>query len=132
VRANRRWWDADADSYHTAHGTFLGVADFVWSPERLGEADAHLLGDVAGKLVLEVGCGAAMCSRWLAEAGARPVAFDNFRRHAAPRPRRRGRHQDRGSARAGRPRSSCRSPRQRSTSRSPRSAPCRSSRTRAG
>jgi SAM-dependent methyltransferase len=26
--------------------------------------------------VLEVGCGAAMCSRWLARQGARPVAFD--------------------------------------------------------
>jgi len=76
MHANRRWWDADADNYHAAHGTFLGAADFVWSPERLREADARLLGDVTGKLVLEVGCGAAMCSRWLAEAGARPVAFD--------------------------------------------------------
>lgn len=76
ARANRRWWDGDADSYHVAHGAFLGVADFVWSPERLREADAHLLGEVAGKLVLEVGCGAAMCSRWLAGADARPVAFD--------------------------------------------------------
>jgi len=76
VRANRNWWDADADSYHAEHGAFLGAADFVWSPERLREADAHLLGDVVGKLVLEVGCGAAMCSRWLAAAGARPVAFD--------------------------------------------------------
>lgn len=76
VRANRCWWDSDADSYHAMHGAFLGVADFVWSPERLREADAHLLGEVAGRLVLEVGCGAAMCSRWLAGAGARPVASD--------------------------------------------------------
>lgn len=76
VRANRGWWDGDADDYHAAHGAFLGLADFVWSPERLREVDAHLLGEVAGKLVLEVGCGAAMCSRWLVGAGARPVAFD--------------------------------------------------------
>jgi SAM-dependent methyltransferase len=76
VRANRKWWDTDADSYQAAPGAFLGAADFVWSPERLRESDAHLLGDVAGKVVLEVGCGAAMCSRWLAAAGARPVAFD--------------------------------------------------------
>src|SRR5438270_12293133 len=27
-RANRRWWDADADSYHAEHGEFLGDADF--------------------------------------------------------------------------------------------------------
>jgi SAM-dependent methyltransferase len=76
VRASRRWWDADADDYHAAHGAFLGDADFVWCPERLREADARLLGDVTGRHVLEVGCGAAMCSRWLARAGARPVAFD--------------------------------------------------------
>ena len=76
VRANRRWWDADADDYHAEHGAFLGDADFVWAPEALREQDAHLLGDVRGKRVLEVGCGAAMCSRWLVGQGARPVAFD--------------------------------------------------------
>jgi ubiquinone/menaquinone biosynthesis C-methylase UbiE len=76
VRANRRWWDADADDYHAAHGAFLGDADFVWCPERLREADVHLLGQIEGRRVLEVGCGAAMCSRWLASQGARPVAFD--------------------------------------------------------
>ena len=76
VRANRRWWDVDADAYQAAHGEFLGDADFVWCPERLREADAHLLGTVGGKRVLEVGCGAAMCSRWLATQGARPVALD--------------------------------------------------------
>jgi SAM-dependent methyltransferase len=76
VRANRGWWDSDADAYHAQHGAFLGDADFVWCPERLREADAHLLGDVGGLRILEVGCGAAMCSRWLSAHGARPVAFD--------------------------------------------------------
>ena len=76
VRANRSWWDRDADGYHAEHGQFLGDADFVWSPERLREAEAHLLGAVAGAAVLEIGCGAAMCSRWLATQGAHPVAFD--------------------------------------------------------
>jgi SAM-dependent methyltransferase len=76
VRANRSWWDRDADNYHREHGDFLGDADFVWCPERLREADVHLLGAVADKTILEVGCGAAMCSRWLAGRGARAVAFD--------------------------------------------------------
>ncbi len=76
VRANRNWWDRDADGYHAEHGDFLGDADLVWCPERLREAEARLLGDVAGRRVLEVGSGAAMCSRWLAAQGARPVAFD--------------------------------------------------------
>ncbi|MGN6607091.1 MAG: class I SAM-dependent methyltransferase [Jatrophihabitans sp.] len=76
ARANRRWWDAEADAYAAEHGDFLGDADFVWCPERLREADAHLLGDVRGREVLEIGCGAAMCSRWLVGQGARPVASD--------------------------------------------------------
>jgi ubiquinone/menaquinone biosynthesis C-methylase UbiE len=76
VRANRRWWDGEADAYHAEHGAFLGVADFVWCPERLREADARLLGDVRGKRILEVGCGSAMCSRWLVNQGACPVASD--------------------------------------------------------
>jgi SAM-dependent methyltransferase len=76
TRANRGWWDLDADSYHRHHGEFLGVADFVWGPERLREADVHLLGEVSGRRVLEIGCGSAMCSRWLATEGARPVATD--------------------------------------------------------
>jgi SAM-dependent methyltransferase len=76
VRANRRWWDADAAHYQAEHGDFLGDADFVWCPERLREADAGLLGDVAGRRVLEVGCGAAMCARWLRNQGAAVVAVD--------------------------------------------------------
>lgn len=85
VSANTRWWDADADAYHAEHGSFLGDADFVWCPENLREAEAHLLGDVAGKHILEVGCGSAPCSRWLLRRGAHPVAFDLSRgmlRHA--------------------------------------------------
>lgn len=76
VRANRAWWDRDADAYHREHGRFLGAANFVWCPEDLREADARLLGDVRGKRILEVGCGAAMCSRWLIGEGANVVGFD--------------------------------------------------------
>jgi SAM-dependent methyltransferase len=76
TRANRRWWDGDADNYHAEHGAFLGIADFVWCPEGVREADAHLLGEVAGRRILEVGAGSAMCSRWLATQGARPTAVD--------------------------------------------------------
>ncbi|MGP4018827.1 class I SAM-dependent methyltransferase [Saccharopolyspora sp. 5N708] len=74
--ASRLWWDADADDYQAEHGAFLGESDFVWCPERLREQHAGLLGDIRGKRVLEVGCGAASCSRWLADHGARPVGLD--------------------------------------------------------
>src|SRR5262249_17517843 len=85
-RANRHWWDGDADSYQAEHGTFLGEADLVWCPEGLREADARLLGDVAGRRVLEVGCGAAAGARWLKTQGADVVAVDlsaGMLRHAA-------------------------------------------------
>ena len=74
--ASRAWWDADADDYQAEHGDFLGSADFVWCPEGVREADAALLGDVVGRHVLEVGCGSAACSRWLAVQGAHPVGLD--------------------------------------------------------
>lgn len=85
-RASRAWWDADADDYLAEHGADIGEADFVWCPEGLREADARLLGDVAGRRVLEVGCGSAPCARWLAAQGAAPVALDlsgAMLRHAA-------------------------------------------------
>lgn len=75
-RASRRWWDRDADAYQAEHGTFLGLVDLVWCPERLREADARLLGEVAGRRVLELGCGAASGARWLAGEGAEVVAMD--------------------------------------------------------
>jgi SAM-dependent methyltransferase len=76
LRASRSWWDADADAYQAEHGDFLGDLDFVWCPEGLREADAGLLGPVAGRLIVEVGCGAAAAGRWLAGQGARVVGVD--------------------------------------------------------
>src|SRR3954454_18330035 len=76
VSANSAWWDADADDYHVEHGEFLGVADFVWCPEAVREEDVHLLGDVTGRNVLEVGCGSAPCARWLATRGAHVTGLD--------------------------------------------------------
>lgn len=74
--ANRTWWDSEATSYYVEHGAFLGDTDFVWGPERLREEDAHLLGDPAGQVVLEIGAGSGQCSRWLAAHGATVVATD--------------------------------------------------------
>jgi SAM-dependent methyltransferase len=92
-QAARRWWDADADAYQAAHGDFLGDAEFVWGPEGLRESDVHLLGDPKGRRVLEVGCGAAACARWLAARGAKVVGLDlsaGMLRHAAAASKRSG------------------------------------------
>jgi ubiquinone/menaquinone biosynthesis C-methylase UbiE len=74
--ANRRDWDAYADEYQSAHGEFLGDVDFVWCPEGVRESAAQVLGEVAGRRILEVGCGAAQCARWLSTQGASPVGID--------------------------------------------------------
>ncbi|MCW2776490.1 MAG: Methyltransferase type 11 [Frankiales bacterium] len=76
ARANRLWWDASAQEYYDEHGGFLGDVDLLWCPEGLREADVHLLGDVEGRDVLEVGCGAAQGARFLTALGARVTAFD--------------------------------------------------------
>ncbi|WP_080795156.1 class I SAM-dependent methyltransferase [Corynebacterium pacaense] len=70
--AARSWWDSDADDYHARHPTYLGVdgAEFYWCPEMLHESTARLLGrpaELRGASILELGCGSAPCSRWLAQ-----------------------------------------------------------------
>jgi len=75
-RASRSWWDSDAAGYLAEHGEFLGPVRFVWCPEGLDEATAGFLGHVRGRRVLEVGCGAAQCGRWLATQGADVVSLD--------------------------------------------------------
>lgn len=76
LRANRADWDAYADEYQATHGEFLGDAGFLWGPEGQTEDDLGALGDVAGKDVLDVGCGAGQCSRWVLTNGGRPVGMD--------------------------------------------------------
>lgn len=75
-RAQRSWWDAQADTYQGEHGDFLGADRFIWGPEGLDEESASLLGPVRGLRVVEVGAGAAQCARWLRGQGAEVVAFD--------------------------------------------------------
>ncbi len=76
AHANRSWWDANAGEYYAEHGETLGDADLLWCPEGLREADARLLGEVRGRSVLEMGCGAAQGARWLVTQGADVTAFD--------------------------------------------------------
>jgi SAM-dependent methyltransferase len=76
LRANRADWDRSADAYQAEHGAFLRDSGFTWSPEGLDEATAGLLGEIEGRAILEVGCGAGQCSRWLLGRGAHPIGLD--------------------------------------------------------
>jgi ubiquinone/menaquinone biosynthesis C-methylase UbiE len=91
--ASRHYWDEAADDYQLEHGRFLGDVDFCWCPEGLRESELRLLGDVAGRRVLEIGCGAAQCARWLTAQGATVLGLDlsaGQLRHAAALGRRTG------------------------------------------
>jgi SAM-dependent methyltransferase len=75
VQGNRSWWDAEAPSYRALHGGHLR-GRLVWGPEGLDEVDARLLGDPAGRTILELGAGNADCTSWLRRRGAEAVATD--------------------------------------------------------
>jgi SAM-dependent methyltransferase len=77
---NRAFWDRESDSYQETHGEHIGRPEPRWGMWQLPESDLQILGDVSGKDVLELGCGAAQWSIALARLGARPVGVDNSAR----------------------------------------------------
>jgi len=76
VRHNRAFWDADADNYQAAHGRQLARAPTAWGAYRVPESELQVLGEVSGRDVLELGCGAAQWSIALAGSGARVTGLD--------------------------------------------------------
>ena len=74
---NQAMWDAESDAYQARHGEQLAESTgLAWGVTQIPEAELHILGDVAGKDILEFGCGAAQWSIALAKLGARPVGID--------------------------------------------------------
>lgn len=77
VRRNRATWDGWAADYAEPGRRSWAAAEPQWGVWRVPEADLHVLPDVAGLDVIELGCGTAYVSAWLARRGARPVGIDN-------------------------------------------------------
>ena len=77
---NRAVWDCKSDEYQERNAGFIGRPEPRWGMWQLPESELGVLGDVAGKDVLELGCGAAQWSIVLAQRGARTVALDNSER----------------------------------------------------
>jgi SAM-dependent methyltransferase len=50
--------------------------EIVWGVFGVPESDVGVLGDVSGLDAVELGCGTAFCSAWLARRGARVVGVD--------------------------------------------------------
>lgn len=75
--SNRERWNADSDTYQADHGPQLAASSgLAWGVWQIPEASLDILGDVKGRDILELGCGAAQWSIALAKKGARPVALD--------------------------------------------------------
>jgi SAM-dependent methyltransferase len=79
-QTNRATWNADADSYQEVNAPQIMAqafsGDIAWGLWAVPESELDVLGDVEGKDVLELGCGAAQWSIALARRGARPVGLD--------------------------------------------------------
>ena len=76
ARTNRAFWNELSDTYQADHGPDLARHGAGWGVWQIPEDEIHALGEVAGKDVLELGCGAAQWSIELAKRGARPVGLD--------------------------------------------------------
>jgi SAM-dependent methyltransferase len=77
ARQNREvWTKANADYTDAQAAEAWGNDDIEWGTYGIAEAELDVLGDVAGKDVIELGCGTAYFSAWLAKRGARPVGLD--------------------------------------------------------
>jgi SAM-dependent methyltransferase len=76
VDANREYWTMQAPRYAESAERAWAKPDPEWGVWRVPEAGLRALPDVTGKDVVELGCGTAYFSAWLARRGARPVGVD--------------------------------------------------------
>lgn len=79
-RTNRALWNDYASEYQRINApqireqVFSG--DVAWGVWGIPESQLNVLGDVAGKEILELGCGGAQWALALARRDARPVGLD--------------------------------------------------------
>ncbi|WP_027862924.1 class I SAM-dependent methyltransferase [Marmoricola sp. URHB0036] len=74
---NREHWDEMAAGYVSAGERQWGATEASWGIWNIPESELHLLDGVEGLDAIELGCGTAYVSAWLARRGARPVGIDN-------------------------------------------------------
>ena len=74
---NREVWTKENAEYTGPKAREAWSQDEIrWGVWQVPERDVGVLGEVAGKDVVELGCGTAYFSGWLAKRGARPVGVD--------------------------------------------------------
>ena len=77
VARNRELWTTSNAEYTGASAASAWAKEeFRWGVFGVPEREVDVLGDLAGLDVVELGCGTAYFSAWLARQGARPVGVD--------------------------------------------------------
>jgi ubiquinone/menaquinone biosynthesis C-methylase UbiE len=70
------WTQANAEYTDGAAAEAWAKDDITWGVFGTTESELNVLGDVGGLDIVELGCGTAYFSAWLAKRGARPVGVD--------------------------------------------------------
>jgi len=77
VARNRELWTKTNEEYTDEQARGAWAADTItWGVFGVPEDELGVIGDVDGLDVVELGCGTAYFSSWLARRGARPVGVD--------------------------------------------------------
>jgi SAM-dependent methyltransferase len=77
VRGNRDRWNAEARNYAAAGERAWARQEPTWGIWRVPESQLRVLPDnLAGKAGIELGCGTAYISGWLARRGVKVVGLD--------------------------------------------------------
>lgn len=78
AQRNREAWDEYAEQYVEPGRKNWAVSEATWGIFSVPESHLNLLpDDMAGMDAVELGCGTAYVSAWMARRGARPVGIDN-------------------------------------------------------
>jgi SAM-dependent methyltransferase len=77
VARNREVWDRWAPEWVAAGERNWAKPEPTWGIWGIPESQLHMIEDVEGLDVIELGCGTGYVSAWLARRGARPVGIDN-------------------------------------------------------
>jgi SAM-dependent methyltransferase len=71
-----RWTKTNAEFTDASARRSWEREEIVWGVFAVPESEVGVLGDVSGLDAVELGCGTAFCSAWLARRGARVVGVD--------------------------------------------------------
>jgi len=76
ARRNQASWDVEAERYVEPARRAWAASEITWGTWDVPEGEVGVLPPVDGLDAIELGCGTAYVSAWLARRGARPVGVD--------------------------------------------------------